>query len=164
LDTSSFLYFGSERDSRPLNLCQNTTKAGCLLGIDHFQERYLALQVGPELGVAGAILTYRTVPNTVRYGGLDAIEIGPGDVGVAIHNQPGQVLSRTTAHDPRFAMVYRKALLNENGGRVGGEALHARVEVLRAGESKIVGVSCISGSGGTGEPGEAAIGPDTFRY
>ena len=56
------------------------------------------------------------------------------------------MLPDTLAHDARFAMMHREALLEQDAGNVCGELLHAPLECFITRKGKIVGVSCVLGA------------------
>src|ERR1017187_3105844 len=116
----------------PLDPVEDRAQALSLVGVDRFDEGYTALQVHPKAGVPIAVLALRTQANTVGEYRLETIEVGSHDIHAPIGNQPRQVLPDALAHDARLAVVHGKTLFVQDGGHVGGEALHAAVKCFAA--------------------------------
>ena len=100
-----------------------------------------------------AVLSGWAVADTVHQSGLQAVEIGAHDIRPGVNYQPGQTLANSLAHDARFPVIDREALLDGDGGDAWKKVFNAAFEILAAGKSEVVGVTGVSRVHGFGESG-----------
>lgn len=83
-----------------------------------------------KIGLTLAVLRFGAVTGAVGQYGLQCFEIGPPKTDFLIHNEAGEPLAYTTAHDPGLVVVNAEAFFQSKCGCVRGEALNNPAEVL----------------------------------
>jgi hypothetical protein len=126
--------------------------------MDAFNEGDAALQMSAVCGMALAVLAVRPKARAVGEHRLEAIEVVPGDVGVAIDDQAGELLADALPHDASLTVLNFEALFEQYRGDALGEAIGLARESIVAGEGKIVGVAGVCGAGRLRQALQAAIG------
>ena len=127
--------------------------------VDRCNERHATRQMFAERRMALPVLARRTTPHTIVQRGLEAVEVVARHVEPLVRHNPRQTLPNTLPHNPRLAMISRKAFFGQNRG--GMDRKHSRMttEIFAAGKRQVVGVPCVSGIRGTREAREPAVRP-----
>ncbi len=103
--------------------------------MDHGGESDFAFEMTFEVRMAGAVLLGRPVADAVGEGGLKQVERAPGQVGMGVEGEAGEVLADGWSHQTGFAEVGGEALVEDDGEDMVGEAVGAagKVGIARKG-------------------------------
>ena len=101
-------------------------------GVDHFDKRDAAFEMGSEVGMSIAVLALGTEANTVGQRRFEAIEFASLNVHALVDDQAGKALPYALPHDAGLVVVDMKSLLQQDGGGMNGEALEAPIECFAA--------------------------------
>ena len=116
----------------PLDAIEYRAEAFSASAVDHLDERDAAIEMGSEVGMSIAVLALGTEANTVGQRRFEAIEFVSLHVEALVGDEAGKALPYALAHDAGLVVVRMKALLEQDGGGVDGEALDASIECFAA--------------------------------